>query len=109
MSIDGQVLPLIAPIYHDDRKSLLHWFAAQQRYARQEAEHLLNSDRAALSNIDRIRLAAWPAPLATLVYTLLAKGCLLDGWPGWYYALQRLVVETLIALEIIDRRLRSDS
>jgi len=30
----------------------------------------------------------------------------LDGWPGWYYALQRLCAETLIALEILDRRLR---
>jgi len=30
----------------------------------------------------------------------------LDGWPGWYYALQRLCAETLIALEIIERRLR---
>jgi hypothetical protein len=37
---------------------------------------------------------------------LFIKGCLLDGWHGWYYALQRLLAETLIALEILDRRLR---
>ena len=51
-------------------------------------------------------LLAWPAPLAAVVYTLVCKGCVLDGWPGWYYALQRLLAETMIALEIIDRRLR---
>lgn len=105
VSVRGAILPLNAPIYHDDRKSLAHWFASQQRYARQEAEHLLSSSRTALGRADRIRLAGWPAPFAVLVYTLLIKGCLLDGWPGWYYVLQRVLAETLIALEIIDRRL----
>jgi hypothetical protein len=36
---------------------------------------------------------------------LFIKGCLLDGWPGWFYVLQRVLAETLICLEIIDRRL----
>jgi glycosyltransferase involved in cell wall biosynthesis len=109
VSISGTVLPLASPIYHDDRKSLAHWFASQQRYARQEADHLLTSDRKALAKSERIRLAAWPAPLAVMVYTLLVKGCLLDGWAGWSYALQRTLAETLIALEIIDRRLGRDT
>jgi glycosyltransferase involved in cell wall biosynthesis len=108
VSVSGEVLPLNAPIYHDDRKSLNHWFSSQQRYARQEAEHLLNSSRAALTTADRVRLTAWPAPLVVFVYTLLVKGCLLDGWPGWYYVLQRVLAETLICLEIIDRRLNLD-
>jgi glycosyltransferase involved in cell wall biosynthesis len=103
--VSGEVLPLNAPIYHDDRKSLAQWFGTQQRYARQEAEHLLNASPATLSRADRIRLAAWPAPLFVFVYTLLIKGCLLDGWPGWFYTLQRVLAETLICLEIIDRRL----
>jgi hypothetical protein len=105
VSVSGDILPLNASIYHDDRKSLARWFNSQQRYASQEAEHLLSSNHATLSRIDRIRLAAWPAPLAILVYTLLIKGCLFDGWPGWYYVLQRVLAETLISLEIIDRKL----
>jgi glycosyltransferase involved in cell wall biosynthesis len=104
--IAGKVMALGGVIYHDDRKPLGHWLAAQQRYARQEAEHLLASDRNALGATDRIRLAAWPAPLAAFMYTLILKGCLLDGWPGWYYALQRLLAETMISLNLIDRRLR---
>jgi glycosyltransferase involved in cell wall biosynthesis len=103
--ISGDVLPLNAPIYHDDRKSLAHWFGSQQRYARQEAEYLLRSKRADLTTADRIRRAAWPAPLVMFAYALLVKGCLLDGWPGWYYVLQRVLAETLIGLEIIDQRL----
>ena len=108
VSISGTVLPLASPIYHDDRKSIAHWFASQLRYAHVEAEYLLSSDRTALGVSDRIRLAAWPAPLAVVVYTLFVKGCLLDGWPGWSYALQRMLAEIMIALEIIDQRLRHD-
>jgi glycosyltransferase involved in cell wall biosynthesis len=108
VSVRGTVLPLAAPIYHDDRKSLAHWFASQQRYARQEAEHLLSPSRTTLGRADKVRLAAWPAPLAVLLYTLFIKRCLLDGWPGWFYALQRLLAETLIALQLLDKRLRRD-
>ena len=108
VTVSGAILPLAAPIYHDDRKSLAHWLVSQQRYARQEAEYLLSSDPGALNRTGRIRLLAWPAPLAVFVYTLLFKGCLLDGWPGWFYVLQRVLAETIIALEIIDRRLARD-
>jgi hypothetical protein len=41
-----------------------------------------------------------------LFYTLFVKGCLLDGWAGWFYVLQRVIAEALIAIEIADRRLR---
>ena len=47
----------------------------------------------------------WPAPIGVFLYTLFVKRCLFDGWPGWYYALQRTIAEMLIALEIADRRL----
>lgn len=108
VTVEGKILPLAGAIFHDDRKPLANWFASQQRYAASEAEYLLASESKALSRNDRIRLAAWPAPLGVFIYTLIVKGCVLDGWRGWYYALQRLLAETLIALHIIDRRLRHD-
>lgn len=105
--IAGNVRPLSGVIFHDDRKPLARWFASQRRYAQDEAEHLLESGcLKTLGTADRIRLAAWPAPFAVFIHTLLIKGCLLDGWAGWYYAFQRLLFETMLALEIIDRRLR---
>jgi glycosyltransferase involved in cell wall biosynthesis len=106
--VDGEVLTLDGVIYHDDRKPIARWVKSQQLYARDEADHLLGL-RAAPTRADRIRLMAWPAPIAVFLYTLLIKGCAFDGWSGWYYALQRAVAEILIALEIIDRRLRGKS
>jgi glycosyltransferase involved in cell wall biosynthesis len=108
VSVDGRVAPLNGCIYHDDRKPLARWFSSQCRYARDEVDHLLGPRRGPLTSSDRIRMMGWPAPIGVLFYTLFAKGCLLDGWPGWYYVLQRVVAEAMIALEIIDRRLRRD-
>ena len=107
--VDGEIMPLSGVIYHDDRKPLTRWFQSQQQYASQEAAHLLAADSKSLGRTDRIRLAGWSAPLLVFIYTLAVKGCLLDGWPGWYYALQRLLAETMIALKIADRRLRRDA
>lgn len=107
--IDGPVRLLAGRIRHDDRKPLGRWLASQQSYARREADHLLSSDRTELRRTDRIRLMGWPAPILVFAYTLIWKGCVLDGWPGWLYVLQRTLAETMIALEIVDRRLRSGS
>jgi hypothetical protein len=99
-------------IYHDDRKPLSRWLAAQQRYAFDEANYLLNRAARAdqsLTPADRVRLLGWPAPIAALLYVLFVKRCILDGWPGWSYALQRLFAETLLALEITDRRIRPNA
>lgn len=104
--IEGNVVDLKAPIFHDDRKPLARWVESQRRYAQEEAQFLLTADRRTLNIMDRMRLACWPAPIAAIFYTLFGKGVILDGWPGWYYALQRVFAEILIALEIIDRRLR---
>jgi len=102
--LDGEVLPLDAVIYHDDRKPLGRWLTSQQRYARREAEYLLDVSPGALRRTDKIRLMGWPAPIGVFFYTLFIKGCVFDGWPGWYYALQRTTAEIMIALEILDRR-----
>ena len=104
VQIDGAVRPLHGKILHDDRKSLGRWLGSQQRYAAIEAEHLLAAAPGELRGRDRLRLMAWPAPFLIFAYTLFAKGCLFDGWPGWFYALQRLLAEVMLALELIDRR-----
>jgi glycosyltransferase involved in cell wall biosynthesis len=104
--IEGRIVDLAQTIDHDDRKPLLRWFASQQKYAMLEAEYLLGAASASLRASDRIRLMAWPAPILVFFYTLFAKRCLLDGWPGWFYVLQRTLAEILIALELVERRLR---
>ena len=104
--VDGAVTGLDSHIDHDDRKPLARWLASQQNYARLEEDHLLGTARASLGRTDRLRLMAWPAPVLVFFYTLLAKRCILDGWPGWLYVLQRTLAEIMLAIEIVDRRLR---
>ncbi len=106
VEIDGSVKALAAPIFHDDRKPIDRWFLSQIGYARREADHLLGSDRTTLGRIDRFRLAGWPAPIIMLFYTLFVRGCILDGWPGIYYSFQRTIAELMLAVALLDRRLR---
>jgi glycosyltransferase involved in cell wall biosynthesis len=103
VAVTGKVQRLASRVLHDDRKPLARWVTSQQHYARLEAEYLRASDNSGLSGMDRIRRWAWPAPIVVFFYTLVVKGCILDGWRGWYYVLQRTFAELLIALEILDR------
>jgi glycosyltransferase involved in cell wall biosynthesis len=102
--VSGIVRELGGVIYHDDRKPLSRWLDSQRSYACLEADYLLKADRDAMSAPDRLRSMAWPAPIVVFFYVLVIKGCLLDGWPGWFYALQRVLAECMIALELINRR-----
>lgn len=103
--LKGRISDLRGVIYHDDRKPLSRWLGSQLRYAAREAAHLLETPRERLGRADRIRLMGWPAPILVLGYVLLAKGAILDGRAGWFYAFQRLLAEVLLALELLDRRL----
>jgi glycosyltransferase involved in cell wall biosynthesis len=105
VNVQGNVGALAGVIYHDDRKPLARWIESQARYATEEARYLAETPVAKLKRSDRIRRMAWPAPAGILFYTLFVKGCILDGWPGWCYALQRLAAETMIALAVVERRL----
>jgi glycosyltransferase involved in cell wall biosynthesis len=106
VQIAGTVVPMRAHIYLDDRKPLSRWFANQKRYAALEVDYLLGTPRASLGQSDRVRLLAWPAPILVFFYTLVVKRCALDGWAGWLYVLQRTFAEIIIALELVDRRIR---
>lgn len=103
--VEGGIGALAARIDHDDRKPLARWLSSQQRYARLEADHLLSVPRASLRLIDWIRLTGILGPFLVFLYTLFGKRCILDGWPGWLYVLQRAVAETMIAAELVDRKL----
>lgn len=105
VTIDGTIKHLRSPIFHDDRKPLARWLNSQVRYAKREAEYLIQTRSADLSRVDRLRKLGWPAPILAFIYVLLRKRAVMDGWAGWFYALQRLFAEVLIALEIVNHRL----
>jgi glycosyltransferase involved in cell wall biosynthesis len=106
--VDGAIVELKRRIDHDDRKPLSRWLQSQQHYARLEAQHLLSIRRGHLRLTDRVRLTGWAAPVLVFFYTLVWKRCLLDGWSGWLYVLQRTLAETMITLEIVDQRLKNE-
>lgn len=101
---DGPVLPLRNVIRHDDRKPLARWLRSQDRYMIIESGHLLATPIGQLRRPDRLRLRLILAPPVLFLYLLLGRGLLLDGWPGWYYVLQRTLAETLLALRLIVER-----
>jgi glycosyltransferase involved in cell wall biosynthesis len=103
--LKGKVEDLHSPILHDDRKPLRRWLEAQSRYTKLEADKLLSSEPASLSWTDRVRCWRVVAPAAMLVYCLVARGGVLDGWAGFYYAFQRALAELMLSLYLIDHDL----
>lgn len=104
--LPGRIQDLAGRILHDDRKPLGRWLDSQRKYARLEADYLYDKKKQDLRKIDKIRLTGWLGPPLVFLYTLFYKGCIRDGWAGWLYVLQRLIAETMIALEVVDRKMR---
>lgn len=108
LHIPGRSAQLATRIDHDDRKPLTRWFASQDKYALLEAEKLLSLPASALRLQDRIRRTMLLGPFFVLVYTLIARGTILDGWPGWYYTFQRVIAEVMLSLRLLEKRLKLD-
>ncbi len=98
---DGPAGQLDSVIWHDDRKSFGVWLGAQKRYTALEARHLRTTPLCELSFADRIRRWIFLAPGLVFLYTLLGKGLILDGPPGWHYVMQRTVAELLLSLRLL--------
>lgn len=107
--VAGALSHLQTKIDHDDRKPLSRWLVSQDRYADLEARKLLAASPSELRWPDRLRRTGWAAIPATLIYTLLVKGTILDGWRGWYYTLQRTLAEVLLVLRLLEARFNSKS
>ena len=100
----GATVMLGTQFDHDDRKPLGRWLESQNKYASLEAAKLSADGERSVH--DRLRKTLVLAPPAVFLYTLLVKGALFDGWPGWYYTLQRTLAEIIVSLHVLDRKLR---
>jgi glycosyltransferase involved in cell wall biosynthesis len=107
LRIDGGHGELAGRILHDDRKPVGRWVREQVRYMELEAQRLRATPAAGRRVGDRLRATIVLAPPVVFFYTLLGRGLILDGWPGWYYVLQRTIAESILSLLLIDHRLRS--
>jgi glycosyltransferase involved in cell wall biosynthesis len=106
LNINGKIESLRSPILHDDRKSLSRWLQAQTGYIKLEANKLLSQSGESLSWTDWVRRWRIVAPPAMLVYCLIIRGGVFDGWAGFYYAFQRALAELMLSLCLIDHDLR---
>jgi glycosyltransferase involved in cell wall biosynthesis len=104
----GNVAWLRHVIFHDDRKPISHWIAAQDRYARLELEKLQSTPVSALGLQDRVRRYIVLAPVLVFLYTLIWKCLILDGWRGWFYVCQRTVAELILSLRLTEAKLRDN-
>jgi glycosyltransferase involved in cell wall biosynthesis len=100
--VKGNSGMLAGYINHDDRKPFSRWLWAQDRYMVIEAKKLLETAENDLSWGDRIRKQKILAPFIILIYCLILKGGILDGWHGFYYAFQRLLAEVMLSLRLIE-------
>ena len=97
VALDGRIEELRSHLLHDDRKSFQHWMKAQAKYTELEAQKLLAADPASLALADRMRRWLVLVPPAILVYCLIVRGGILDGWAGFYYAFQRAMAELMLS------------
>jgi glycosyltransferase involved in cell wall biosynthesis len=102
LKVEGASAMLKSSIYHDDRKPFSRWLWAQDRYMILEVQKLAETRSRDLSWGDRIRKTKILAPFAILVYCLILKGGILDGWHGFYYAFQRVLAEIMLAIRLIE-------
>lgn len=103
---NGKYSSLSGKIIHDDRKALSRWLPTQLRYARLEADLLKATPVTELTVQDRIRRWKIIAPWLVPMYYLIWQGGWKDGWPGLYYALQRVIAESLLSLALIEQQLQ---
>ena len=102
LEVRGRSSKLKNYIWHDDRKSLTRWLWAQDRYMIIEAKKLTETSFEKLSWGDKIRKQIILSPGIIFFYCLILKSGILDGWVGWYYALQRMLAEIILSIKLIE-------
>lgn len=100
--IAGPIIDLTQKIIHDDRKPMGRFVPAQARYMARELETL-----GPISAGFKVWLRRHPPlmPLAVFVYTYFFKGLFLDGRAGLFYAMQRLVAESVLSLMVLEEKI----
>lgn len=103
LQVKGSSKYLKNHILHDDRKPFSRWLWAQQRYMVLEAKKLRETPLQELSLGDKIRKQKVLAPFVVLVYCLVLKRGIFDGWIGWYYAFQRMLAEIILSIRLLEK------
>lgn len=97
-------------VVHDDRKPFDRWLISQNKYAKLEAEYLLDKESKNGRNKrqDSIRLRHKLTPVFLFLYCILVRSGWRDGKAGWLYAFQKLIAEVLLQYHLILKRFKQD-
>ncbi len=90
-------------LVHDDWKSMDAWVMSQARYMRLELAKIEGEPRGLR---DWLRLHPPIMPILVFFYCLFGRGLILSGRAGMLYVLQRVAAETILAVMLLDKRLR---
>jgi Glycosyltransferases involved in cell wall biogenesis len=101
--VQGRVERLQARLTHDDRKDLRRFVDRQKTYMRKEAQKLRATPWRALPLSGRLRKLRVVSPFAVVLYTLFAKGTILDGAGGLRYAFERFLAESILSIELFRK------
>jgi glycosyltransferase involved in cell wall biosynthesis len=104
IAVDGPSYRFQARLVHDDRKPLDRFVRSQLSYARLEADRLAQAGGARWQ--DRVRRTAL-MPFLAGPGAWLAAGGPLAGRAAIHYAWERTLFESLLALELLRRRLHA--
>jgi len=102
--VQGPTDALRAGIWHDDRKPLVRWLEAQNRYAAQEARKLQTTPWRELGWPDRIRRWVVVAPILVPLLAYI-RGAIFDGRRGLFYVFQRLLAEVVLSIYLLEKPL----
>lgn len=105
-SVEGSVYKFRRPLIHDDRKSVERWMASQIGYQQLNELELKNGGRRRLR--DHLRnIGIMPPMVGFLAY--LKAGGPFRGAAAARYAYERAVAEGLLAIRLMDARLKRRS
>lgn len=103
--VPGHSRTLRGEIFHDDRKPMSSWLAAQDRYARLECALLLATPWSKLGWRDRLRRMIVITPWLVPLYCLTIGQGFLDGRHGLLYAVQRGIAEAILSARLLQSSL----
>jgi glycosyltransferase involved in cell wall biosynthesis len=105
-SVTGPVANLRGRVVHDDWKPVAAWVLGQSRYMQLELRRLQESS---VGVSHWLRLRPPLMPIIIFIYCLFAKGLILNGRAGLFYALQRMIAEAILSLMVLDAKLRESA
>ena len=104
-SVPGQIYHFNSRLVHDDRKPIDRWLKSQLQYQLQNEQELANGGGRLR---DRLRNAGVMPPLMGLLAYIKAGGPF-KGAAAARYAYERMTTESILALRLMDNRLKESS